>query len=138
MRGGMVSEDGLAPLAAREALSPSPTDGRRQPPLSPVVPTMVTGRGGLVPGAGVDCRLEMVVWIMPVEWEVMVEVGGMVSEEGLAPLAAREALRPSPTDGRRQPPQSPVEPAMVTGRGGLVPGAGGGLSPGDGCLDNAG
>ncbi|GAB2299471.1 hypothetical protein Dimus_033538, partial [Dionaea muscipula] len=38
---------------------------------------------------------------------------GMVSEEGLASSAAREALRPPPTDGRRQPPMSPVEPALV-------------------------
>ncbi|GAB2301761.1 hypothetical protein Dimus_035787 [Dionaea muscipula] len=36
---------------------------------------------------------------------------GMVSEEGLAPMATRAAMRPSPTDGRRQPPMSPVEPA---------------------------
>ncbi|GAB2268453.1 hypothetical protein Dimus_003411 [Dionaea muscipula] len=50
--------------------------------------------------------------------------GGMVSEEGLASLAARAALRPSPTDGRRQPPLSPVEPAMVPLSGGLMPGGG--------------
>ncbi|GAB2275916.1 hypothetical protein Dimus_010662 [Dionaea muscipula] len=50
--------------------------------------------------------------------------GGMVSEEGLVSLAAREALRLSPTDGRRQPPLSPVEPAMVTMRGGLLHGGG--------------
>ncbi|GAB2266113.1 hypothetical protein Dimus_001136 [Dionaea muscipula] len=50
--------------------------------------------------------------------------GGMVSEEGLVSLAAREALRLSPTDGWRQPPLSPVEPAMVTMRGGLMPGGG--------------
>ncbi|GAB2270715.1 hypothetical protein Dimus_005586 [Dionaea muscipula] len=48
--------------------------------------------------------------------------GGMVSEEGLVSLAAREALRLSPTDGRRQPPLSPVEPAVVIMRGGLLPG----------------
>ncbi|GAB2268458.1 hypothetical protein Dimus_003416 [Dionaea muscipula] len=63
--------------------------------------------------------------------------GGTVSEEGLAFVAAREALRPSPIDGRRQPPLSPVEPTLVIGRGGLVPGVGGGLPPGGSGLDNA-
>ncbi|GAB2273698.1 hypothetical protein Dimus_008479, partial [Dionaea muscipula] len=63
---------------------------------------------------------------------------GKVSEEGVASLAAREALRPSPTDGRRQPPLSPVEPVMVTGRGGLAPGAGGGLPSGGSGLATAG
>ncbi|GAB2270685.1 hypothetical protein Dimus_005556 [Dionaea muscipula] len=64
--------------------------------------------------------------------------GGMVSEEVLASLAAGEALRPSPTDGRRQPPLSSVEPVMVTERGGLMPGMGGGLSSDGGGLDNPG
>ncbi|GAB2296278.1 hypothetical protein Dimus_030403 [Dionaea muscipula] len=64
--------------------------------------------------------------------------GGMVSEEGLASLAAREALRPPPTNGRRQPPLSPVEPAMVAGRGGLMPVAGDGLPFGGGGMDTVG
>ncbi|GAB2275902.1 hypothetical protein Dimus_010649 [Dionaea muscipula] len=63
---------------------------------------------------------------------------GMVSEEGMASLAARAALRPSPTDVRRQPPLSSVEPMMETGRGGLLPGVGGGLPFGGGGLDTAG
>ncbi|GAB2278641.1 hypothetical protein Dimus_013318 [Dionaea muscipula] len=66
----------------------------------------------------------------------IVDKGGMVSEEGLVSLTAREALRPPPTDGRRQPPLLPVEPAMMIGRGGLGLGAGGGLPLGGGGLDN--
>ncbi|GAB2296364.1 hypothetical protein Dimus_030485 [Dionaea muscipula] len=62
---------------------------------------------------------------------------GMVSEEGLVSSAAREALRPPPTDGRRQPPMSLVEPALVAGRDGSLPNAGGGLPSGSGGLDYA-
>ncbi|GAB2296309.1 hypothetical protein Dimus_030433, partial [Dionaea muscipula] len=40
-------------------------------------------------------------------------VGGVVSEEGLAVSVAREALRPQPSDGLRQPPWSPVSPMPV-------------------------
>ncbi|GAB2296276.1 hypothetical protein Dimus_030401 [Dionaea muscipula] len=68
---------------------------------------------------------------------VMVE-GGLVSEEGLVSLAAREALRPPPIDGRRQPPLSAVEPAIVAGRGWLMPVAGGGPPFGGGGMDTVG
>ncbi|GAB2296301.1 hypothetical protein Dimus_030425, partial [Dionaea muscipula] len=200
VEGWMVSEEGLASLEAGEALRPSPTDGWRQPPLSPVEPAMETGRGGLVPGCpaqpwvpswpappfqpemtenapkgsvsndvvgaqlnsdslaneqevnvgdGSAAMLNPTVTVSSsyvtlsvsasaiIGDELVVE-GGMVSEEGLASLAAGEGLRPSPTDGWREPPLSPVEPAMGTGRGGSVPGAGGGLLSGGGGLDTAG
>ncbi|GAB2281338.1 hypothetical protein Dimus_015934 [Dionaea muscipula] len=43
---------------------------------------------------------------------------GMVSEEGRVLPVAREALRPQPTDGLRQPSSSSVEPARVVESGG--------------------
>ncbi|GAB2296343.1 hypothetical protein Dimus_030466 [Dionaea muscipula] len=46
--------------------------------------------------------------------------GGLVSEEGQVLPVAREALRPQPTDGLRQPSSAPVEPVSgVEGEGGL-------------------
>ncbi|GAB2297434.1 hypothetical protein Dimus_031538, partial [Dionaea muscipula] len=65
-------------------------------------------------------------------------VNGMVSEEGLVSSAAREAVRPPPTDGRRQPPMSPVEPTLVAGRDRSLPVLGGGLPSGDGGLASVG
>ncbi|GAB2302714.1 hypothetical protein Dimus_036709 [Dionaea muscipula] len=43
--------------------------------------------------------------------------GGLVSEVVLVTPAAIAALRPQPTDGLRQPPLSPVEPAVVARSG---------------------
>ncbi|GAB2302713.1 hypothetical protein Dimus_036708 [Dionaea muscipula] len=43
--------------------------------------------------------------------------GGLVSEVVLVTPAAIAALRPQPTDGLRQPPLSPMEPAMVARSG---------------------
>ncbi|GAB2302047.1 hypothetical protein Dimus_036071 [Dionaea muscipula] len=44
---------------------------------------------------------------------------GMMSEEGRVMPVAREALRPQPTDGLRQPSSAPVEPVSgVESRGG--------------------
>ncbi|GAB2290426.1 hypothetical protein Dimus_024704 [Dionaea muscipula] len=65
-------------------------------------------------------------------------VNGMVSEEGLVSSMARVALRPPPTDGRRQPPMSSVEPVLVAGRDGSLPNAGGGLPSEGGGLACAG
>ncbi|GAB2302718.1 hypothetical protein Dimus_036713 [Dionaea muscipula] len=63
---------------------------------------------------------------------------GIVSEEGLVSTAAREAMRSPPTDGRRQPPMSPVEPTLVAGRDRSLPVLGGGLPSGDGGLASVG
>ncbi|GAB2302326.1 hypothetical protein Dimus_036340, partial [Dionaea muscipula] len=41
--------------------------------------------------------------------------GGLVSEEEAVSPEAGAALRPQPTDGLRQPPLSPVEPALMAG-----------------------
>ncbi|GAB2296304.1 hypothetical protein Dimus_030428 [Dionaea muscipula] len=57
------------------------------------------------------------------------EVEGMVREEGRAPPAAKEALRPQPADGLRQLPRHPVGPPPVSVVEAVV---GGGLMPGDG------
>ncbi|GAB2288115.1 hypothetical protein Dimus_022459 [Dionaea muscipula] len=46
------------------------------------------------------------------------EGGGMVSEEGRVLPMAREALRPQPTNGLRQPSSAPVEPVSVVEDGG--------------------
>ncbi|GAB2278843.1 hypothetical protein Dimus_013517, partial [Dionaea muscipula] len=43
---------------------------------------------------------------------------GLVSEVGRVSPVAREALRPQPTDGLRQPPSSPVDPVIGTEGGG--------------------
>ncbi|GAB2302438.1 hypothetical protein Dimus_036449 [Dionaea muscipula] len=43
----------------------------------------------------------------------VIDDGGLVSEEGRVMPGAREALRPQPTDGLRQPSSTPVEPASV-------------------------
>ncbi|GAB2268465.1 hypothetical protein Dimus_038720 [Dionaea muscipula] len=45
----------------------------------------------------------------------MVKGGGMVSEEVAVSPEAGAAMRPQPTDGLRQPPLSPVEPALMDG-----------------------
>ncbi|GAB2271167.1 hypothetical protein Dimus_006011 [Dionaea muscipula] len=50
---GVVSEEARVPQVARGALRPQPTDGLRQPPLSPVVP--VSGVDG---GLGMDGRAQ--------------------------------------------------------------------------------
>ncbi|GAB2302271.1 hypothetical protein Dimus_036286 [Dionaea muscipula] len=57
----------------------------------------------------------------------ILDVNGLVSEEGLVPSVAREAVRPPPTDGRRQPPLPPADSALVAGRGVSMPSTGGGL-----------
>ncbi|GAB2294625.1 hypothetical protein Dimus_028824, partial [Dionaea muscipula] len=77
---------------------------------------------------------------------VLVEIDGsavgMLSDCGDLAVngmsAAREAVRPPPTDGRRQPPMSPVEPTLVAGRDGSLPVLGGGLPTGDGGLASVG
>ncbi|GAB2283823.1 hypothetical protein Dimus_018310, partial [Dionaea muscipula] len=45
---------------------------------------------------------------------------GLVSEEGRVSPVAREALRPQPADGLRQPPSSPVDPVIGAESGDLV------------------
>ncbi|GAB2273255.1 hypothetical protein Dimus_008055 [Dionaea muscipula] len=47
--------------------------------------------------------------------DTMVTGGGLVSEEVAVPPEAGAALRPQPTDGLRQSPLSPAEPAVMAG-----------------------
>ncbi|GAB2290442.1 hypothetical protein Dimus_024721 [Dionaea muscipula] len=59
---------------------------------------------------------------------VSLDGGGMVSEEGRVLPVAREALRPQPTDGLRQPSSVPVEPVSGVSGGGGHDGCFGGRS----------
>ncbi|GAB2270700.1 hypothetical protein Dimus_005571 [Dionaea muscipula] len=95
-------------------------------PENPVLlPSSSLSVGGQGP-ADAESKLGAATWLYgPISLGVV--GGGMVSEEGRVLPMAREALRPQPTDGLRQPSSAPVEPvrlAPTTGlrRGGEVTG----------------
>ncbi|GAB2299485.1 hypothetical protein Dimus_033552 [Dionaea muscipula] len=119
-----VSSPGLAmecPLPVQGGLA----DGEDSQSLPDVVSPSVSGGSGpmvcssvpLVPDAAVHNGRGKVGVVSDEGSSFVNDVGGMVREEVLVTPAASAALRPQPADGLRQPPLSPVEPAVVARSG---------------------